>query len=169
MTIKKKVLLGVLILGGAISYSPLYAGEVGYGAHGSENTIDAELTLESMLNYAIEDEYLARGEYQKIIATFGSERPFTNILKAEEKHVTWLEPLFIKYNINIPEDRGMEEAVIPDDFDETFAIGVAAEIANIDMYTRFLAQDLPSDVRDVFERLRNASENHLAAFQKRMK
>lgn len=168
MIFDKNTWLGALLLGGLTSYSPLYAAGAGYGAVGAENTIDAELSLESMLNYAIEDEYLARAEYQKIIATFGSQQPFTNILKAEEKHVTWLEPLFAKYQVNIPEDRGLEQAVVPNDSNETLSIGVAAEIANIDMYTRFLAQELPMDVRDVFERLRKASKNHLTAFQKRL-
>lgn len=145
---------------------PVIASGDDYGAIGAENTKDSALTLDIMLNYAIEDEYLARGEYQKVIDTFGSQKPFTNIIKAEVRHISWLVPLFKKYGVTLPDDLGMENAVIPATYAETFPIGVAAEIANIDMYTRFLKQDLPSDVRDVFVRLRAASENHLAAFQK---
>ncbi|MBJ7537905.1 ferritin-like domain-containing protein [Marinomonas transparens] len=145
---------------------PALASGDNYGAVGAENLSDKELTLEVMLNFALEDEYLARGEYQKIIETFGGKKPFTNIIKAEEKHITWLVPLFEKYGIALPVDRGMESAVIPANYEETFSIGVAAEIANIDMYSRFLKLDLPSEVEDVFMRLRKASENHLAAFQR---
>jgi hypothetical protein len=44
---------------------------------------------------------------------------------------------------------------------------VAGEIQNITVYGQFLeAEDLPDDVRSVFERLMPASENHLAAFER---
>ncbi|MCK5008763.1 MAG: DUF2202 domain-containing protein [Spirochaetales bacterium] len=36
---------------------------------------------------------------------------------------------------------------------------------NIAMYESFLQEDLPEDVRDLFERLQQASENHLRAFR----
>lgn len=145
---------------------PVMASGDHYGAMGAENLSDKELTLEVMLNFALEDEYLARGEYQRIIETFGGKKPFTNIVKAEERHIAWLVPLYEKYGFALPTDRGIENAVIPANYEETFSIGVTAEIANIDMYSRFLTQDLPSDVKSVFIRLRTASENHLAAFQK---
>ena len=43
---------------------------------------------------------------------------------------------------------------------------VVDEIENIAMYERFLQQELPKDVRQVFESLKNASENHLRAFRR---
>jgi rubrerythrin len=50
---------------------------------------------------------------------------------------------------------------------ESFEKGVAGEIENITVYGQFLeAEDLPEDVRSVFERLMAASENHLAAFER---
>jgi hypothetical protein len=33
------------------------------------------------------------------------------------------------------------------------------------MYESFLQEDLPADVRDLFQRLQSASENHLRAFR----
>jgi hypothetical protein len=33
------------------------------------------------------------------------------------------------------------------------------------MYESFLQEDLPGDVRDLFEQLKRASENHLRAFR----
>lgn len=144
--------------------SPVMAEEETYGATAVSQLADEELTLEKMLNFALQDEYLARGEYQKIIEKFGNNRPFSNIIKAEERHIAWLKPLFKKYGFLLPPDRGLELATIPATFAETLKIGEAAEIANIAMYKRFLKQDLPDDVRDVFSHLLTGSENHLAAF-----
>lgn len=144
--------------------SPVMAEDETYGAAGVTQLTDEELTLEKMLNFAIQDEYLARGEYQKIIEKFGNNRPFSNIIKAEERHIAWLVPLFNKFNIVLPPDRGPELATIPATFAEALKIGEAAEVANIAMYKRFLKQDIPEDVRNVFSYLLNGSENHLAAF-----
>ena len=126
---------------------------------------DSELTLGAMLTFALQDEYLARGEYQKIMAKFGERRPFSNIVKAEEQHIAWLVPLFEKYGVTLPPDRGQELAQVPETFSAALLAGVDAEIANIDMYQRFLSRELPSDVRAVFEHLLTGSRNHLAAFQ----
>ncbi len=48
---------------------------------------------------------------------------------------------------------------------EANQIGVDAEINNI---ANFLEQELPDDVRTAFEKLKAASENHLAAFEKQV-
>jgi len=147
---------------------PVSAENADYGAASAAQLTDNELTLTKMLNLALEDEYLARGEYQKIIDTFGERRPFTNIIKAESTHISLLLPLFDKYNIEQSPDRGLELAVIPSTYEQTFKVGVDAELANIAMYQRFLQKDLSPDVRDVFERLLNGSEHHLAAFEKQL-
>lgn len=49
--------------------------------------IDEEYSLEGMLVYAIQDEYLAQTEYDMIMSEFGVNRPFSNISKAEAKHI----------------------------------------------------------------------------------
>lgn len=122
-------------------------------------------SIEEMLLYAIQDEYLARAEYYEVIDRFGDVRPFSNIVKAEETHVGMLVPLFEKYGIEVPEDTYASHVVVPDDLKTAFEIGVQAEIDNIAMYESFLARDLPADVRDAFQRLKDASENHLRAFR----
>ena len=144
--------------------SPAMAENETYGAAGSSQLTDEQLTLDKMLSFAIQDEYLARGEYQKIIEKFGNNRPFSNIIKAEERHIAWLKPLFEKFELVLPPDRGLELATIPATFAESLQIGAAAEVANIAMYKRFLKQQLPDNVREVFSHLLSASENHLAAF-----
>jgi hypothetical protein len=47
------------------------------------------------------------------------------------------------------------------------AAAAEAELANMDLYDSALAQDLPADVRDAFQRNRDASlNNHLPAFRR---
>ncbi len=136
----------------------------GFGAAGANS--DTELTIADMLTYAIEDEYLAHGEYEYIIETFGSQRPFSNIIKAEETHISMLEPLFEQYGVILPADQSGDHLILPADISEALQAGVQAEIDNIAMYDTFLSQDLPEDIRQVFIDLMEASEKHLEAFQR---
>ncbi len=157
------VLLGLLML--TVSTMPPVAASPNYGAAGAASLGDADLTLGKMLTLSLQDEYLARGEYQKIMEKFGPRRPFSNIIKAEERHISWLIPLFEKYGVALPVDRGLELAQVPETFSAALQAGVEAEIANIKMYERFLGRELPEDVRSVFEHLLAGSRNHLEAFQ----
>lgn len=126
-------------------------------------------SLEEMLTYAIQDEYVAKAEYQLIIDTFGSQRPFTNIMKAEDNHTAQLEVLFDAYDIAVPVNTAADYVVVFGSIADAKAVGVTAEINNIAMYQSFLEQQLPSDVEVVFENLVKASENHLAAFSRTSK
>ena len=123
-------------------------------------------TVEEMLTYAIQDEYLARAEYKVIMDAYGEQRPFINIMKAEGVHVQRLLPLFTAYGVTVPEDTALEHTVKPDSLAAAYEAGVTAEVNNIAMYEAFLKQeDLPDDVRAVFEALTRASGNHLRAFE----
>ncbi len=135
-----------------------------FGAEGA--TADESWTIEEMLEYAIEDEYMAKAEYEALIEEFGNIRPFTNIIKAEQRHIEMLLPLFEKYELEIPVDDAADRAVLPETLEETFTIGVEAEIKNINMYKAFLETDLPEDIELSFERLMRASESHLRAFER---
>ena len=123
-------------------------------------------TVEEMLTYAIQDEYLAQAEYKVIMDAYGEQRPFINIMKAEGVHVQRLLPLFTAYGVTVPEDTALELTVKPDSLAAAYEAGVTAEVNNIAMYEAFLKQeDLPDDVRAVFEALTRASGNHLRAFE----
>lgn len=123
-------------------------------------------TVEEMLTYSIQDEYLAQAEYKVIMDAFGEQRPFINIMKAEGGHIELLLPLFTAYQITVPEDTALEHTVKPDSLQAAYEAGVTAEVNNIAMYEAFLKQsDLPDDVWEVFEALTRASENHLRAFE----
>ncbi len=126
-------------------------------------------TVEQMLTYAIQDEYLAQAEYKAINEKFSVDRPFSNIMKAEGTHVEHLLPLFAAYNIAVPTDTATQHVILPETLEEIYQIGVTAEIHNIGMYDAFLKQvGLPEDVKDVFEALKKASESHLEAFQRNL-
>lgn len=143
-----------------------FAAKLDYGSFGALEK--EEYTLEEMLNYAIEDEYLAKAEYESIMEEYGEIRPFTNIMKAEETHIKLLKPLFEKYDIKIPNEETSDYIIKVSSLKETFKVGAEAEINNIAMYEKFLQMDLEDDVKDVFVKLMEASKNHLEAFEKNL-
>lgn len=138
----------------------------GYGSAGALK--DTELTLADMLTYAMQDESIARAEYAAILDSYGSVRPFTNIIRAEESHILALQPLFEAYGIAVPADDSASLVTTVPSLTEAYQTGVSAEVNNIAMYETFLDQNLPDNVRAVFESLMRASENHLRAFQNRL-
>jgi len=139
---------------------------VGYGAKGA--ILDDDLTITDMLTYAVQDEYLAHGEYQAIIAKFGSQKPYINIVLSEETHLSYLKEIYKSYNMEFPQDISSEHLVIPSSLLEAAKTGVQAEIDNIAMYEKFLTYELPESVKNVFTILKDGSENHLNAFQKQV-
>ena len=138
----------------------------GYGSQGALD--DTSLTLADMLSYAIQDEYLARAEYDLILSAYGNVRPFTNIIRAEQTHIDTLLPLFEAYGITAPADEGESKTASVASLTAAYQAGVNAEVNNIAMYETLLDQNLPDNVRAVFESLMRASENHLRAFQNRL-
>jgi hypothetical protein len=141
-----------------------FALDVDFGAAGAAANPTTE--IEKMLKYTLEDEYLAKAEYETIIAEYGSVRPFSNIVKAEATHIAALEPLFEAYKLELPTVDASKYTVVPETLEESYKAGVDAEVKNIAMYEEFLKLDLPDDIEFVFENLMKASESHLAAFER---
>lgn len=135
-----------------------------YGAKGA--LIATSLTLPQMLTYALQDEHLAQSRYKNVLETFGDIRTFAQIKEAELRHISALLPLFEKYQVPVPEDISQSFVKTPGSVKSAFAASVEGEVDNIAMYEKFLAYDLPNDIRMVFTQLRNASRNHLAAFER---
>ncbi|MBM4763044.1 ferritin family protein [Bacillus sp. B15-48] len=135
-----------------------------YGAKGALNA--SSLSLPQMLIYALQDEYLAQAKYNNIIETFGNVRTFVQIREAEIRHISALLPLFDRYRVPLPNDISQYFVTTPENLKAAYAAGVQGEIDNISMYARFLSLNIPNDVRIVFSQLRNASLNHLAAFER---
>ncbi len=138
----------------------------GYGAKGA--LADKDLTINDMLMYAVQDEYLAHGEYLAIIDKFGSQKPYTNIISAEETHLAYLKEVYLSYDLDFPTDESAEHIVIPTDLLEAAETGVQAEIDNIAMYELFMTYDLPENVFEVFSALKSGSDSHLISFQKQV-
>lgn len=135
-----------------------------YGAKGALNA--TSLTLPQMLTFALQDEHLAQSRYKNVLQTFGDIRTFAQIKEAELRHIYALLPLFEKYRVPIPDDISQSFVKTPGSVKSAFGTSVEAEVDNIAMYEKFLAYELPSDIRTVFTQLRNASRNHLAAFER---
>ncbi|MPN34451.1 hypothetical protein SDC9_181944 [bioreactor metagenome] len=121
-----------------------------------------------MLNYAVQDEYAAYAEYAGIIRNYDVKAPYDNIISAEAAHLDALRVLTLTYGITFPEDPSADHVVIPESLLMAAQTGITAEINNIAMYDRFLNYELPEDIQRVFEALRDASVNHLAAFERQV-
>jgi hypothetical protein len=131
---------------------------------------DSDKTVDEMLRYAIQDEYLARAEYQAIMRKFGDLRPFSNIVGSEESHIAWLKDAFGSEGLVLPADEAPSRVAVPATMKDALQAGVDAEVANIAMYDSFIASKLMAkaenaDLKALFTRLRDASKNHLAAFE----
>jgi hypothetical protein len=136
--------------------------------------LDTELSIEDMLRYALEDEYMAHAEYTAVLAEFGTVKPFDSILNAEETHIAAVKRACTTHHITVPPDEGAAYAVVPADLTEALKTGVQAELDNIAMYERFLSDDKlagadTADISRLFRSLKRASENHLQAFRKQLK
>lgn len=161
---------GLLLL--MVGYTSLFTGAsyveaaeaTVYGAHGAKQ--EANLTVEKMLVYALQDEYLARATYRAVLDKFGTQKPFSNIIKAEEQHIGILKTVFDARKLSFPKDTAGSHVSAPATILEAYEMGVKAEEDNITMYSDFLKKDLPEEVRSAFLKLRDASKSHLAAFKK---
>ena len=139
---------------------------VGYTSTPTESLDDTnvDLSISSMLVLALEDEYKAKATYEVIISEYGTITPFRNIVNAEQTHIDLLLPLFDTYQIALPDPVDKTALLLPDSISSALALGIQAEIDNIALYEAFLQTDIPDDIRDAFEKLMGASENHLQAF-----
>lgn len=138
-----------------------------YGALASFN--DEDLNLEKMLTYAIQDEYLAKAEYQYVVDTFNNLSPFGDIMMAEVAHIADVKILLEKYKFPVPEDLSASHLTKVENSEQTYEIGVKAEQDNIAMYEDFLTKELPEDVTTTFEFLIKSSQQHLNVFEKLLK
>lgn len=124
--------------------------------------------VKNSLDKAIQDEYKARSTYEAVIAKFGSVRPFSMIIRAEEQHINSLKAIYDKYGIVIPEEK-KQQIILPNSLSEVCAIGVQAEIDNAKLYKEELLPSVSAyeDIVFVFTNLMNASQDkHLPAFER---
>ncbi len=124
-----------------------------------------EKTQQALIS-ALADERKAFATYQAVLAKFPNARPFSNIVDAEQRHESFLLPLFAKYGVTTPKNEfDPAKITVAATLSEACAAGVATETENIALYDGFLSFVKESDIKDVFTRLQAASrDNHLPAF-----
>ena len=157
----KKIIVTTMLAVFVLSF-----GGIAYAASdtGSAGALqDKDYTVEEMLTYALQDEYSAQAEYEAIIKEFGDQLPYTNLVNAEENHISRLVQLFQNYGYTVPENKATAD--VPKSLEESYQAGITTEENAVAKYDQFLKSELPSDVKLVFERLQKASENHLKALQ----
>lgn len=68
--------------------------------HGEEKALyDPTIILKEKSNYTIQKNHLAQKKYQKMIRTFSSISPLSQVLPTEEQYIGALRRLFQKYSI----------------------------------------------------------------------
>lgn len=131
----------------------------------SQTPLDPQ-TEQAMID-SINDEYRARAFYNAVMEKFGEVRPFSNIVHSEGNHVNLWVTLFDKYGVTVPPDEFAGQMSAPDTLQAACAMGVEAEIDNVQMYDRFLEFVTQPDLQAAFRRLRQVSEEkHLTAFER---
>ncbi len=119
------------------------------------------------LNEALDDEYRAWATYDQVIADFGEVPPFSNIRTAEARHIEALCALFVHYVLPIPPNSWPRKVERYADLQAACAAGLAAEIANGEMYERLLKASGRPDILAVLRNLQEASQqHHLPAFRR---
>jgi hypothetical protein len=116
---------------------------------------------------ALDDEYKAWATYDQVIADFGEVRPFINIREAEARHIQALVKLFERYKISIPRNPWPGQVERYASLKDACEGGVAAEIANAELYERLLGSSRQPDIVAVLRNLQEASQQrHLPALQR---
>jgi len=120
------------------------------------------------LRQALEDEYRAEATYAATIEKFGEIRPFSNIIKAEQRHSerakAEMDRLGIEYD---PVNPFTGTIPAPDTVLAACEQAVQAEVDNIELYDRLLPTIEDAQVRETLTKLQWASrERHLPAFQR---
>lgn len=130
-------------------------------------TTDLTPAIVAVLDTAINDEYHAEFIYLRVLADFGNVLPFFNVVVAEQRHSTSLGGLLEGRGVPIPSSRwNLDNVPRFTTLRLACAAAAVAEQENIEMYDRFLALNVPADVRTVLANNRRASlDRHYPAFR----
>ena len=116
---------------------------------------------------ALDDEHKAHATYSQVIADFGEVAPFANILESERRHIAALTELMRRYEVPVPANPWPGKVTRYGSVAHACADAVDAELENIAIYDGLLDTIDRSAIREVFQDLRQASqERHLPAFRR---
>lgn len=136
-------------------------------------------TLAKDLAFNREEERMARDLYQLFADTYGGAAPFSMITRSEQQHFDAVGRLLTTYGVADPsagrEAGSYASPEIQSLYDawkaqglksltDAAQVGVALEKQDIADLTKSISATDKSDVKNVLNRLRNASKHHLAAF-----
>jgi hypothetical protein len=156
------------------------AAPVGAGPVGAAPVIAAaDPALAAQLAFAREEERLARELYQLFSDSYGGARPFSMIVRSEQRHVDAIGRLLVSYGIADP-SAGRPAGSYADPqlqllYDTWKAQGSSSELAAAQVGVELEKRDIAdlekaisqvtlADVKAVLERLLAGSRNHLAAY-----
>jgi hypothetical protein len=145
-----------------LAYSNRIHSPVGYGAHGA--IVDTSLTIADMLQYALEDEYLAYAECTAFISEFGEQPIYRDMVSLEEVYIGKLKELHAQLAMTPSPDTSKDYMFVPSTPQAAAEQRIQAEMENLAMYVYFLTFPLPAEIEDVFKRLREGSEHQFVAF-----
>lgn len=135
----------------------------------SANQAPQMLTQEEAVVIALDDEFKAFETYKAIALKFQVEIPFGRIAEAESRHIEALMNAANRLRIPIPPNRWVG-ITPPQSLEESYQLGIKAEIENIALYDRLLPAVSDPEVRDIFYALQAASfNNHLPAFEAQLR
>lgn len=146
-----------------------------------EGTNTLTSTTEELLVYLIEEEKLAHDVYTILGQTWGGNT-FTNILASETTHQSQVLSLLNAYGIADPRSTEIGVFINPDlqalydqliaqglqNQTEAYKVGVLIEETDISDLTEALGTTSESVIVNTLNKLRSASESHLAAFNKKL-
>lgn len=156
-----------------------------------EKSLNAEVSDESvqlpsqatddLLLYLIEEEKLAHDVYTVLSTQWGGNT-FSNILDSETTHQTMVLSLLTSYGLEDPRTQEIGVFINPDlqalydqliaqgmtSQAEAYKVGVLIEETDIADLTTAMDSTTDSTIISVLEKLRSASESHLAAFSKKL-
>lgn len=134
------------------------------------------------LIFMLEEEKVARDVYEHLYNTWGL-RVFTNIAKAEQKHMNTIQLLANKYVLQIPAGLETRGVFINSDlqalYDQLIAkgntslvdaleVGVTVEEVDIADLEEIIEAGVPEDLKTAYENLLNGSYKHLDAFNNQL-
>jgi hypothetical protein len=138
-------------------------------------------SLKANLTYLIEEEKLAFDVYTALNELWGA-KAFGNILQSEASHQSQVLSIMTAYGVADP--RSAEAGVFVDpelqklydslmaqgtqSLTEAYKVGVLIEETDIADLQKMLAENPPADVATMMNSLLSGSQNHLAAFSKKL-
>ena len=160
-----------------------YCGGSG-GGSGSGTTATLTSEQKDWLLFMYQEKKVARDVYITLGKVYPSENTFANIQNSEQNHMNACKNLCVKYGVNITgiNENIVGQFVLPNlqelyntcitegkkSLLDAVKIGELIEITDINDLKK-ASVGMPSDVVNVFDNLLQASYNHLAAFQSRIK